>query len=100
MRFSKNWWIFLGILLYLAPFSYAELAGATPEAYSFSRPPGESVSLFTGDMSLGIPVMTVPGRGGLSYPITLSYATGIKVGEEASWVGLGWDFSPCPITKI
>ena len=99
MNLLKKWCVYLVFLMLLVPFSYAELSGATPEAYSFARPPGESVSLFTGDMSLGVPVMTVPGRGGLNYPITLSYAAGIKVGQEASWVGLGWNFAPGAITR-
>ena len=51
-----------------------------------------------GDLSLSIPVMTVPGRG-ISVPITLSYSSGISVRSQASWVGLGWSYDPGSITR-
>ncbi len=45
----------------------------------------------TGNFSLTVPLLKVPGRGGLDFDINLSYTPGIKVTDEASWVGLGWD---------
>ena len=95
---TKSWWLILGVLLSI-PFSYADLSGAAPEAHSFIKPPGPSVNLFTGDMTLGVPLLTVPGRGGMSFPITLSYSAGITVGQESSWVGLGWNLAPGAITR-
>jgi hypothetical protein len=51
------------------------------------------VNLFTGVPDISIPLYTVQS-GGLEVPITLSYhASGIKVSEVASWVGLGWSVS-------
>jgi len=47
---------------------------------------------YTGIPQIQIPLYTVPGKK-LSLPITLSYhASGIKVDDIASWVGLGWSF--------
>ena len=56
--------------------SYLNLAA--PEAIDYTEGP-----------MISIPVITVPGR--MSLPLSLDYRTGIKVKEEASWVGLGWD---------
>ena len=44
----------------------------------------------TGDMTLDIPLMTVPGRNGLNFPLVLHYRAGITVDQDASWVGLGF----------
>ncbi|MFA5173687.1 MAG: hypothetical protein WC438_00735 [Candidatus Pacearchaeota archaeon] len=40
-----------------------------------------------------IPLLNVLGRGGLDFPLTLNYNAGIKVKQEASWVGLGWNLN-------
>ncbi len=49
------------------------------------------MSLYTGVPTIEIPIHTVKGKGGISLPLTLSYhASGIKVNDIASWVGLGW----------
>jgi len=53
---------------------------------------------FPVDLSTGVPSISIPlieiNEGGISLPITLNYhAGGIKVSEEASWVGLGWSLS-------
>ena len=54
--------------------------------------PGKvSVDAF-GDFNFSVPLFDVPGRK-LSYPLNLIYTPGIKVTQEASWVGLGWNFS-------
>lgn len=51
------------------------------------------VSMFTGLPDISIPLYTVKS-GDLSLPITLSYhASGVKVTDVASWVGLGWSLS-------
>ncbi len=52
-----------------------------------------------GNLNLSIPIVTVPGRGGLDYPISLSYRSGIKAEQQSSWVGLGWSFDPGSITR-
>lgn len=53
----------------------------------------------TGNFNLTIPLMTVPGRNGLNYDIKLTYTPGIKVTQEASWVGLGWNLDVGSITR-
>lgn len=51
------------------------------------------VSYYTGTPEINIPLYTIPLRG-LELPINLSYhASGIKVAQEASWVGLGWNLN-------
>lgn len=51
------------------------------------------VSLYTGLPEISIPIYEAKS-GSVSVPITLSYhASGIKYGEKASWVGLGWSLS-------
>lgn len=48
------------------------------------------VSYYTGTPEIKIPLYNIPLRG-IELPISLNYhASGIKVSQEASWVGLGW----------
>lgn len=48
------------------------------------------VSLYTGVPDISIPIYTIR-VGNYSLPISLRYhASGIKVGQEASRIGLGW----------
>lgn len=48
------------------------------------------VGLFTGVPSIDIPIYQLKGRS-VSVPVSIDYhAAGIRVGETASWVGLGW----------
>ncbi len=41
-----------------------------------------------GDLSLSIPLLTVPGK--LPVDLNLQYKSGITLDQTASWVGLGW----------
>jgi YD repeat-containing protein len=51
------------------------------------------VNLYTGLPNIEIPIYTVKGRS-LSVPVSVSYhAAGNKVGEVASWTGLGWSLN-------
>lgn len=45
----------------------------------------------TGDYGLTIPLVTVPGRSGVDASISLTYKPGVRVMQEPSWVGTGWD---------
>ena len=48
------------------------------------------VSYYTGIPQISIPIYTIK-CGSISLPISLDYhASGIKVSQQASWVGLGW----------
>ena len=65
----------------------------SPEAAGLGKYGDVPVSTFTGNPGVNIPVYTIQYRG-MSVPITLGYnSNGIKVSEEASWVGLGWNLS-------
>lgn len=70
-----------------------------PEAYTFKFNSAGSVD-YHGDFSASIPLMTVPGRGGMDYGINLSYKSGITTDQRATWVGLGWNLNPGTITRI
>ncbi|MBU1029652.1 MAG: hypothetical protein ABIC91_03485 [Nanoarchaeota archaeon] len=58
-----------------------------------------NIDLYTGDMGLSIPLFTVPGRGGMSYPVVLNYQAGISTTQTASWVGLGWSLGTGAVTR-
>lgn len=61
-----------------------------PTAASLGKYGDIPVSHYTGVPSIDIPIYTVKD-GPISLPVSLSYhAGGMKVGELASWVGLGW----------
>ncbi|MFT4092589.1 MAG: hypothetical protein QM640_03030 [Niabella sp.] len=62
----------------------------SPNASSIAKYGSWPVSLYTGVPNINIPVYELKGRS-INVPISLSYhASGNKVGEVASWVGLGW----------
>lgn len=67
----------------------------SPEVQSFT-PTGTDnmVNLFTGDFQYSIPLMDVGG-----YPINISYGSGVGMNDEASMVGLGWNFNPGVINR-
>ncbi len=51
-----------------------------------------------GDLSVNIPLFTVPGP--IPIPLNLSYQSGIKVDQSASWVGLGWNFGGWSVKRV
>ncbi len=69
-----------------------------PEVGKFKHSSVENVD-FRGDLNVAIPVLTVPGRGGLDYPIILSYKSGIQTTQKSSWVGLGWSLNEGCISR-
>lgn len=63
----------------------------SPEAASLGKYGNIPVSEYTGVPQISIPLHTVRS-GELELPVSLSYhASGVKVNQEATWVGLGWD---------
>jgi hypothetical protein len=63
----------------------------TPESQGFENYGNIPVNDVTGTANVSIPIYNLKSRF-LTVPITLSYnATGIKVNQEASWAGLGFD---------
>jgi hypothetical protein len=66
---------------------------ASPTAASLGKYGDIPVSYNTGIPNISIPIYTIKA-GSLSLPITLNYHTsGLKVEEEASWVGAGWSLN-------
>jgi len=64
-----------------------------PQAYQFMKPTEMPVASYTGMPDISVPIYTIKAKG-LDIPISLNYiANGIKVNEEAGWVGLGWSLS-------
>lgn len=57
------------------------------------------VNPVSGDLSYALPLLTVPGPGG-GFPLELTYAAGIKLHQQASWVGLGWELNPGSIDRF
>ncbi|WP_131539562.1 hypothetical protein [Pedobacter nototheniae] len=66
---------------------------STPEVTAFNRSMETPVSLYTGVPNISIPLYEINIKG-VSVPIKLDYhAGGVRVDQEATWVGLGWNLS-------
>jgi len=72
------------------------IQGVSPQTANSSsalKAAASSEDLATGTAQNTLPVTSI-GVDGVEIPISLNYAsTGIRVGEYASWVGLGWNLS-------
>lgn len=65
----------------------------SPEAAAFLKYGNTPVDLYTGTPNISIPIHTIQGKE-LSLPLSLTYdASGIRVDQVASSVGLGWNFN-------
>jgi YD repeat-containing protein len=97
--------IFLAIIITVCPAIQAQEIGSflnrtpdfpkitTPNVASFDKFIDNPVSLYNGSVDVSIPIYTLKD-GEIELPVTLRYnTTGIKVAEEASWVGLGWNLN-------
>lgn len=70
-----------------------QFANLTPEAASLGRYGAYQVSEYSGTANISIPLYEVKS-GDVSFPINLYYdASGIKVEQDATFVGLGWNLS-------
>lgn len=99
-RFTKGfvvYFIFELITQFTNPASVFALTGgpSQPEVSGFT-PIGttEMVDVFSGDFNYNIPLLDVGG-----YPVNMSYASGVSMDQEASWVGLGWNLNVGAITR-
>lgn len=62
-----------------------------PEVAAYNKYVSLPVSYYTGTPAIEIPLYTIRERGGLTWPIGLSYHSGgFKVAEDAPRTGLGW----------
>ncbi|MGQ8337103.1 RHS repeat domain-containing protein [Sunxiuqinia sp. A32] len=67
-----------------------QIISPSPNASSLGQYGDVPVGNYTGVPNISIPLYSIKS-GDIELPITLSYhASGIKVTQEASWVGLGW----------
>lgn len=65
----------------------------SPEAEAFQRYGNTSVSLYTGTPNVQVPIYVIEGRE-MSIPLSLTYdASGVKVEQLATNVGLGWNLN-------
>ncbi|OOG75427.1 hypothetical protein B0E44_04495 [Flavobacterium sp. A45] len=65
----------------------------SPEAGAFLRYGEYPVDLSTGLTNISLPIHTIQA-GSFELPISLNYhSSGIKVSDEATWVGLGWNLN-------
>lgn len=65
----------------------------SPEALSFQRYAEHAEGEYTGNPSISIPLYTLKYRD-IEIPMNLTYqGGGIRVNEEATWVGLGWNLA-------
>ena len=63
----------------------------SPEAAAFQRYGEYAMNTYNGTPAITIPLYSIDERD-VSIPLTLAYdASGIRVSQEASWVGLGWN---------
>ncbi|NBW34921.1 MAG: hypothetical protein EBR30_07865 [Cytophagia bacterium] len=71
-----------------------------PNAYEFLKYGEIPVSEYSGVPSITIPIYSIK-EGDISFPLSLTYhSSGIKVAEEASWVGLGWNLDIGNIVQV
>ncbi len=71
----------------------AKVIPPSPTAASLGKYGEVPIGYYTGSANITIPLYEIK-TAGHTLPVTLSYAsTGVKVGETASWVGLGWALS-------
>ncbi|MEO1416305.1 MAG: hypothetical protein AAFW00_13550 [Bacteroidota bacterium] len=88
--------VILWILIYAPSFAQQdlpEIIPPSPNAASLGEYGDVPVGYYTGIPDITIPIYNIAARD-ISLPISLSYhAGGLKVAEEASWVGLGWSLN-------
>jgi YD repeat-containing protein len=83
----------IGGALLAQPSLYNTVSVATPGAASLGKYADVPVNHHTGIPQISIPVYKVED-GPIALPVSLSYhASGLKVGEPASWVGAGWSLN-------
>jgi hypothetical protein len=94
-------WIFVPLFTLIFIFAQAQdttntignVSIASPTAASLGKYGDFPVSYNTGLPNINVPIYTVKS-GSLSLPISLSYhAGGLKVQEQAGWVGAGWSLN-------
>ncbi len=74
-------------------FEGPQIIPPSPNAASLGQYADIPVSNYTGVPNISIPLYTIKS-GDIQLPININYhASGIRVAQEASWVGLGWSLN-------
>ncbi len=86
--------LLLGLIFFSFNLSVAQelpnVISPSPTAASLAMYADYPVSKYSGVPNINIPLTSI-NLGNYTLPISISYhSSGIKVGQEASWVGLGW----------
>lgn len=87
--------LFISTILSAQPIAnqLGDVIPATPNAAALTKYSDIPVSYFTGTPNISIPFYTCQ-NGPLSIPISIQYhASGVRVSETASWVGMGWSLN-------
>jgi hypothetical protein len=85
--------LFMGKENYAQNISPTTIIPPSPEAAAFAKYGTYPVGTFTGKPNIDIPVYEIKTRK-LKVPISLSYdATGIRVEDISSWVGMNWNLN-------
>lgn len=80
--------------------SHAQVNITSPSATEIVRYERIPVSYFNGLPSIEIPIYTIQSKD-ITFPISLSYhASGIKVNQYPTMVGLGWNMNIGAITRV
>ena len=73
-----------------SPYFLPKISPQAPNSAAFAKFGNYPMNMFTGVPEISIPIYTIQ-LGELQVPISISYhASGNKVTDNASWVGLGW----------
>lgn len=77
----------------LEPNIVQDITPGSPETSNLNQYGAIQVGSYTGKPDINVPIYNVK-TGDLQFPINLYYdASGIRVNQEATWVGLGWELS-------
>src|SRR5687767_6082826 len=95
MNFLKVGMLAVAILMFYSAEAQLEKPhiSPSPNASATIASTNVDMSYYAGTANISIPLANVGGKG-ISIPIALGYqTTGIKVAENASSVGLGWNLN-------
>lgn len=85
--------IFSNLLAYAQEALEENVIPPSPDAAKLAQFGITPTNLYTGAHNLSIPLHTIDFDG-MALPISISYHSGgVRVGEDASWIGLGWALS-------
>ncbi|WP_340067296.1 hypothetical protein [Ascidiimonas aurantiaca] len=98
MFFAKTKTGLVALLLFFFKLSFSQInvkyqEPKSPEVYAIEKYGNIPVSKYTGVPNISIPLFNI-NHGDIQVPLNLSYhSNGIRVSEESSWVGLGWNIN-------